>query len=164
MQVIRELALAGSASVSEIASRLKLTWQDVSLHMNRLEKLGIVEVQAHASALRGRKTRVYKISQYGLLLIPFEGNEARRASLGKVLLRKAFQTMKDSLEVISLAATLISAAVYQLLSMGEVRGTYFPRPPTFFHLGTIVILIVGAVATLTIFVSRRRRHLLRQVR
>ncbi len=157
LEIIRELALVGSGSVSDIAKRLKLTWQDVSLHLNRLEKLGLIEVQSHISAFRGRRARVYTISRFGLLLIPFGQNAQNMSATTKLLLKRTLQTMIDNLEIISIGLTFAFSVVLYEISVRELYGVYAPSSSATFPIDLILMLTIGSASGLVIYIIRRFR-------
>ncbi len=106
-------------SISEIAKELNLPISTVSYHMDRMLRVGLVEVTGRKYGKRLQEVKLYHASNKPILLLP------RKTAAG--VKKKPFLGF-ENLHVISLAlAGLISAAVYavsrRLLVVSPEKGT-----------------------------------------
>lgn len=154
LMIVRELAAAGSASVADIAPKLNLTWQDVSLHLRRLQQVGLVEVQERVSALRGRKTRIYRISHLGVLLVPLDSRTGNEVGEGRKLVRSAIRALKDSAAVVSVALGFAVSLICFYLSARDIKNTFSSPSPM--HLGIDSIVMIVAFGAMVFLFSRRK--------
>ncbi len=105
-------------SISEIAKELSLPISTVSYHMDKMLRVGLVEVAGRKYGKRLQEVKLYRASNKPILLLP-------RKSAARVK-KKSFLGF-ENLHVISLVlAGLISAAVYtastRLLTVSSTRS------------------------------------------
>ena len=104
-------------SISEIAKELNLPISTVSYHMDRMLRVGLVEVAGRKYGKRLQEVKLYRASNKPILLLPRKARVKKKPFLGF-----------ENLHVISLVlAGLISAAVYavsrRLLVVSPEKGT-----------------------------------------
>lgn len=131
-KVLREIANGMNTSTS-IAEKVGLTIQDVSIHLDRLVKVGMIKKSGKLSSFRGRRAETYRISRLAVLLIPAE--TANRQHLMELIKRKAATLVRKRL----LAAIGMTGAIsisfflilLQSLAIHEVgEGRFGPTVST----------------------------------
>ncbi|WP_456395326.1 ArsR/SmtB family transcription factor [Thermococcus sp.] len=93
-------------SISEIASRLNMPISTVSYHIDKMSRVGLVEIAGKKYGKRLQEVKLYRASPKPILLLP-----------GKPQARKKFLRTFEKIQVISLTvAGLIALGVYKLTS------------------------------------------------
>ncbi len=92
-------------SISEIASRLGMPISTVSYHIDKMTKVGLVEIAGKKYGKRLQEVKLYRASPKPILLLP-----------GKPQAKKKFLRTFEKVQVISLTiAGLISLGVYEAM-------------------------------------------------
>nr|WP_297506322.1 winged helix-turn-helix domain-containing protein [Thermococcus sp.] len=94
-------------SISEIARELNMPISTVSYHVEKMARVGLVEVAGKKYGKRLQEVRLYRASERPILLVP-----------GKVIKKKGPSLVLDRLRVISLVVAVgLSAVAYWLASV-----------------------------------------------
>ena len=103
---ILQLLQDGELSISEIASRLDMPISTVSYHIDKMTRVGLVEVAGKKYGKRLQEVKLYRASPKPILLLP-----------GKPQAKKKFLRTFEKVQVISLSiAGLIAMGVYKLVA------------------------------------------------
>ncbi len=103
---ILQLLQDGELSISEIASRLDMPISTVSYHIDKMTRVGLVEVAGKKYGKRLQEVKLYRASPKPILLLP-----------GKPQAKKKFLRTFEKVQVISLSiAGLIAVGVYKLVA------------------------------------------------
>ena len=151
-RILREI-IRGASTSSLIAERLELTVQDVLIHLDRLETIGLIEQfkTNQQLALRGRLPRQYRISKIAVIMIPSSSEDGAILKEGikkksAVLLRNRFY--------LSIASTIAFSAVdffYLLRSVPNLfhsssGGSQSPLPVSgFVSAETWLVISIGTI-------------------
>ena len=163
-RILREI-MRGASTSSLIAEKLELTVQDVLIHLDRLETIGLVEQfkTDQLLALRGRLPRQYRISKVAILMVPSSSEDGAILKDGikkksAVLLRNRFY--------ISIASTIGFTVVDFLYLLRSVPRLFlssnggFQSPPPASGLvsaETWLIISIGTIVpSLLVYYLMRR--------
>ncbi|WP_461867201.1 ArsR/SmtB family transcription factor [Thermococcus sp.] len=92
-------------SISEIASRLNMPISTVSYHIDKMTKVGLVEISGKKYGKRLQEVKLYRASPTPILLLP-----------GKPQAKKKFLRRFEQIQIISLTiAGLLAIGVYKIV-------------------------------------------------
>lgn len=110
---ILEQVAHSACTSADIAKRLGLSVQSVTLHLDTLEKIGLIEGnKAESSGDRGRLPRYYRISKFAVLLIPSQiERDHGKHLMSSIMKNKALNLLKKRLVISVLAGVFTAATV-----------------------------------------------------
>ncbi len=146
-RILKEIA-SGKATAVEISSGTELSVQDVLIHLNRLESMGLIERDTTpSSSLRGRASRHYRISKLAVVLIPTEIVDKVR--LRQFLSKKAYDLMKRRLLISALFACSWAIAFWTTITFSNVA--HLETGPIRSSAVELETIIAGALSSLIVF-------------
>jgi len=165
--IMESIALGINTSM-EIAEKLKISVQSVLVHLDTLEKIGLIErIRGESSGERGRLPRHYGLSKFAVLLIPGQiETENNKNLLNSLIKKKSLNLLKKRLTVSVLVGIVGAFGAFEF-SLNPLQA-YFAGPlllhPSFPSVLAIVLAsaISCSVASLLFFAAFRiSRRLIR---